>query len=136
MFITTTSCINEIFDRKSTPIYIIASDLSNSSDALIVEYENIETDTTYVHALKQGQNEWIYGFSYYGNINDEYFPEGYVENELSHIKIYRYKGNEIQYLPIEYYDGHEDFDISSNIWFSHHEILHKLVVTDEMFEEE
>lgn len=134
LLLTTTSC-TKIFDRKFQPILCIYSDLYSPSDALIVEYENIHRDTTFVWPLKYGQDIWIYGDIYDGDARDDYFPEGYIEKQLSYMTIYRYKGQEIQYLPRRYYDEKEDFEIRSDQFFTDIEILHTLVVTESMFEE-
>lgn len=134
---TSTSCVREIFDRHFEAVYWIQSDLSNASDALVIEYENMEMDTTFVFALKQRSGK-IFGANayYYGNINEDYFPDGFIENDLSsYMTIYRYRGHEKQYLPRRYYDEPEDFEITIDIFFDHHKFYHRLVVTEEMFKE-
>ena len=103
LLLTTTSC-RELYDREFIPIFCIYSELSSPSDALIVEYEDILNDTTYVRPIKNGNDISVWGENYYGNVRDDYFPEGYIEKQLSYMTIYRYKGHEIQYLPRKYYD--------------------------------
>ena len=134
---TSTSCVREIFDRHFEAVYWIQSDLSNASDALVIEYENMEMDTTFVFALKQRSGKIFRANAYfYGNINEDYFPDGFIENDLSsYMTIYRYKGHEIQYLPRKYYDEKEDFVIRINQFFSDIEFIHSLYVTESMFEE-
>ena len=134
LLLTTTSC-RELYVRDFIPIFCIYSELSSPSDALIVEYEDIHNDTTYVWPIKYGNDISVYGDNYYGNVRDDYFPEGYIEKQLSYMTIYRYKGHEIQYLPREYYDEKEDFVIRINQFFSDIEFIHSLFVTESMFEE-
>lgn len=134
LLLTTTSC-RELYDRDFIPIFCIYSELSSPSDALIVEYEDIQNDTTYVRPIKNGNDISVYGDNYDGNVREDYFPEGYIEKQLSYITIYRYKGHEIQYLPRKYYDEKEDFVIRINHFFSDIEFIHSLFVTESMFEE-
>lgn len=134
LLLTTTSC-RELYVRDFIPIFCIYSELSSPSDALIVEYEDILNDTTYVMPIKNGNDISVWGENYYGNVRDDYFPEGYIEKQLSYLTIYRYKGHEIQYLPRKYYDEKEDFVIRINQFFSDIEFIHSLFVTESMFEE-
>lgn len=134
LLLTTTSC-RELYVRDFIPIFCIYSELSSPSDALIVEYEDILNDTTYVRPIKNGNDISVWGENYYGNVREDYFPEGYIEKQLSYMTIYRYKGHEIQYLPRKYYDEKEDFVIRINQFFSDIEFIHSLFVTESMFEE-
>ena len=66
LLLTTTSC-RELYVRDFIPIFCIYSELSSPSDALIVEYEDIHNDTTYVWPIKYGNDISVYGDNYYGN---------------------------------------------------------------------
>ena len=55
---------------------------------------------------------------------------------LENITIYRYKNNEIQYLPKKEYDEpEEDFMLGKDVFFDEHTVFYTLLVTESMFEE-
>ena len=135
LFLSMTSCHEEI-DRTFRPVICICNYNIGIYDSLFVEYHNIHTDTTYKKVLLHDEECNIYLPFYHGYITQKFPPEEHLTADLENITIYRYKNNEIQYLPKEEYDEpEEDVILGKDVFFDEHTVFYTLLVSEYMFEE-